>query len=431
MDFKAFKARKLEPLTETESISSFSSWKQNLEFHLASCNDFSEFIAPNTVWSPPSVLNRGLTDDAGTGANVKTAVQKAFVLEHMIGLIVSYCPETIRMEIQRKCTSLKWIWSRVRRHYGFNKSEVNFLKLATLKFRDGERYEGFFQRIMAHLYDNLLSVDSNLTFDGVLYNGNEDMSPSTERLAVFLWLHYIDERLPMYVARVYAHDLQTKSLKDMQPIISQNMESLLIELASQEDIKLAYTSGSNNSRNQSRFSRRSSNPNYNKRQTSSNTKICVFCKACKKPYTGHDVSNCWALARFNKTDIVDALMADVDYADSNDYPVDQFQNMSLPSGNCVQPTADPSTTHLANVSRVEVMKSPNFICHYREFPCRVTVDTGATSNIVSLGFVQSSGMPLNNNTNQGAKQLDGSRVKTCGEVDVVLNFGSDFDCTCY
>ena len=148
----------------------------------------------------------------------------------------------------------------------------------------------------------------------------------------------------------------------MQPIISQNMESLLIELASQEDIKLAYTSGSNNSRNQSRFSRRSSNPNYNKRQTSSNTKICVFCKACKKPYTGHDVSNCWALARFNKTDIVDALMADVDYADSNDYPVDQFQNMSLPSGNCVQPTADPSTTHLANVSRVEVMKSPNFIC---------------------------------------------------------------------
>ena len=215
MDFKAFKARKLEPLTETESISSFSSWKQNLEFHLASCNDFSEFIAPNTVWSPPSVLNRGLTDDAGTGANVKTAVQKAFVLEHMIGLIVSYCPETIRMEIQRKCTSLKWIWSRVRRHYGFNKSEVNFLKLATLKFRDGERYEGFFQRIMAHLYDNLLSVDSNLTFDGVLYNGNEDMSPSTERLAVFLWLHYIDERLPMYVARVYAHDLQTKSLKDI------------------------------------------------------------------------------------------------------------------------------------------------------------------------------------------------------------------------
>ena len=49
MDFKAFKARKLDPLTETETISSFTSWKQNLEFHLASVNDFSEYIAPNAT----------------------------------------------------------------------------------------------------------------------------------------------------------------------------------------------------------------------------------------------------------------------------------------------------------------------------------------------------------------------------------------------
>ena len=82
-----FKARKLEPLTENESISSFSSWKQNLEFHLASCNDFAEFIGPSSVWSQQSVVNRGLVD--GTGENAKTAVQKAFVLEHMIDCSIS------------------------------------------------------------------------------------------------------------------------------------------------------------------------------------------------------------------------------------------------------------------------------------------------------------------------------------------------------
>lgn len=228
MDFKTFKARKLEPLTEKESISSFASWKQNLEFHLASCNDFAIYISPTAEWSTAAVTNRGLTDDADTADKGKTAVQKAFILEHMIGLIVSYCPETIRIEIQRKCTSLKWIWARVRRHYGFNKSEVNFLKLSTIKFKEGERYEAFFQRIMAHLYDNLLSSDSNLTFDGEPYRTNEEMSPSTERLAVYLWLHFIDDRLPMYVARVYAHDLQTKSLKDMQPIISQSSTKCLL-----------------------------------------------------------------------------------------------------------------------------------------------------------------------------------------------------------
>lgn len=422
MDFKAFKARKLEPLTERETISSFSSWKQNLEFHLASCNDFAQFISPSAVWAPAATPHRGLADDdKETG---KTAVQKAFILEHMIGLIASYCPETIRIEVQRKCTSLKWIWSRVRRHYGFNKSEVNFLKLATVKFREGERYEAFFQRIMAHLYDNLLSSDSNLTFDGVTYNSTEEMSPTTERLAVFLWLHYIDERLPMYVSRVYAHDLQSQSLKDMQPIISQNMETLLIELAAQEDIKLAYSS-SGNGRQRQRFPPRQSpsSSNFRNRRQSNSPKSCAFCKACKKPHTGHDVSTCWALARFNKGEIVNALCVDVEDEDDVDFESEKLQEFHISSNHCIQSTG-PVNTDLAHVSRVEVMKSPNFVCYYNNTPCKVTVDTGAQSNVVSLGFVQSAGMPLST-TNQGAKQLDGSHVKTCGEVDVFLTFGKE------
>ena len=51
------------------------------------------------------------------------------------------------------------------------------------------------------------------------------------------------------------------------------------------------------------------------------------------------------------------------------------------------------------------------------------MDTGATSNIISLRTVKACGMKLVN-TSQGARQLDGSQVKTCGEVDVVMNFGT-------
>ena len=67
MDLKAFKARKLEPLTERETISSFASWKQNLEFHLASCNDFAQFIAPNAVWSTQSSTNRAWCSNHNSG----------------------------------------------------------------------------------------------------------------------------------------------------------------------------------------------------------------------------------------------------------------------------------------------------------------------------------------------------------------------------
>ena len=67
------------------------------------------------------------------------------------------------------------------------------------------------------------------------------MSPTTERLAVYLWLNLIDERLPAYVSRVFAHDLQTKSLKDIQPQICSAMDSLSLELNAQEDIQVHYS----------------------------------------------------------------------------------------------------------------------------------------------------------------------------------------------
>ena len=143
MSFKNFKARKINVLTENETISSVNSWILNVEFHLASCSEFSPFIDANFTWRSKSVLNRGLSDDSA-GANRKTAAQKCILLNQMIGLIISYCPETIRFEIERKATSLKWIWQRVRRHFGFAKSESHFLKIAGLQLNQGERYESFY-----------------------------------------------------------------------------------------------------------------------------------------------------------------------------------------------------------------------------------------------------------------------------------------------
>ena len=69
---KTFKARKLEELTENETISSFTSWKENVEFHLAGCHSFARFLDPKFEWSPASVTNRGLTDDA-QGADKKNS----------------------------------------------------------------------------------------------------------------------------------------------------------------------------------------------------------------------------------------------------------------------------------------------------------------------------------------------------------------------
>ena len=75
-----------------------------------------------------------------------------------------------------------------------------------------------------YVADNLLTAASELLHDGVAPTEDEALSSTTERLAVYLWLFLIDARLPAYVARVYAHDLQFKTLKDIRPQLSQSME---------------------------------------------------------------------------------------------------------------------------------------------------------------------------------------------------------------
>ena len=171
-------------------------------------------------------------------AQRKTAAQKNAVLEHMLSIIGQYAPSLIRSDIINKSTSLPWIWQRIRRHYGLRQSEVNFLSIYKIKRVEGERYETLYQRLISHIEDNLLTTASGIVHDGEAITQNEEISPSCERLIVYLWLSLIGNRLPAYVSRVYAHDLQSRSLKDVQPQICQAMDSLLAELNAQEEVQI-------------------------------------------------------------------------------------------------------------------------------------------------------------------------------------------------
>jgi len=118
----------------------------------------------------------------------------------MLGLVAQFAPSLLRNEIIKRSTNLAWIWQRIRRHFNFLQSEVNFLNLTNISRKPDERYEKFYQRIVAHIEDKLLTVASGLRHDGALPTVDEAMSPTTERLAVYLWLSLIDNRLPTYVS---------------------------------------------------------------------------------------------------------------------------------------------------------------------------------------------------------------------------------------
>ena len=134
----SFRPPKQWVLQETETITSFANWQSNINYHLSLNNDFATYIEPTFTWRKASSPNRGLTPDATEAVNAKTAAQKNAVLEQMLGLIAQFAPSLLRNDIVKKSTSLKWIWQRIRQHYSFRQSEVNFLNIHKIMLVDGE-----------------------------------------------------------------------------------------------------------------------------------------------------------------------------------------------------------------------------------------------------------------------------------------------------
>ena len=147
----SFRPPKQWVLTDKETITSFASWQSNILYHLSLNNEFAIFLDEGFTWQKKSTTNRGLVADGDAVAanDRKTAAQKNIHLERMLGLIAQFAPSLLRNDIIRKSTSLDWIWKRIRKHYSFQQSEVNFLRLSTIKKEPDERYETLFQRISA------------------------------------------------------------------------------------------------------------------------------------------------------------------------------------------------------------------------------------------------------------------------------------------
>ncbi len=146
-------------LTEEESFSSFTTWQQNLVYLLTQDKNFRPFLLKDATWNKesPTAPNRGFTDD-----DEFSAVQKSSNLYQMLGLVAQWVPHYLCTDIVKNSTSMPSIWQIIRKYYGFQQSETQFMKFATIVWEDGERPERLYQRIIAHLQDNLLVQDSSL-----------------------------------------------------------------------------------------------------------------------------------------------------------------------------------------------------------------------------------------------------------------------------
>ena len=416
-----FKPPKVKELTEKETITSFDSWLSNLLYHLSLNNEFAPYLEGE--WAPKSTANHGFIDD--TEAAVpdvrfrKTAVQKSILLDRMLGLIAQFAPSLLRKEILNRATSLSWIWNRIRRYYSFSKSEVNFLKLSAIKLEEDERYETLFQRIVAHLDDNLLTAGSTLNHDGVVPTEDELLSPTAERLAVYLWLVIIDKRLPAYISREYAHQLQTMTLKDIQPRLAENMESILQSVSAAEDIQVNY-----NRSNRYNPGRKPS-VSFKDKPTPTPRKVCILCRASGRPHVGHDASNCWFTSKHEKQQFTRALLVELDALEA-DTPNDTSESAETSISFVTREVAIPPTTDQqpptpSVIRKVQSAPSPIMYAFCGHTPCQVLLDSGAMSSLVSKSFLKRAGVDTKP-TNHFANGANKKPIELQGEVHLTIQF---------
>ena len=229
-------------LTKTETLNSFTNWKENLLYILSLDNNFAPFLVDGVTWLKKSTVTptRGFTDDANTipEAQRRTAVQKCAHLELMLGQIANYATIISRNTIVKSSTSLTNIWTKIREHYGFQTTGSRFLDLTQIRLLTDECPEDLYQRLVSCFDDNLVTADSGLAHHGARVLVDEEMTPSIENVIVLLWLERIHPGLPGLVKQRYGAELRNKPLASIKPEIPQALDALLSELQSVEETRI-------------------------------------------------------------------------------------------------------------------------------------------------------------------------------------------------
>lgn len=155
----------------------------------------------------------------------------------MLGQIANFCPVIFRNVIVKNSTSLEQIWQSIRLNFGFQSSGAHFLDFNDIHLRSDERPEDLYQRLLAFIDDNLIKREGGITHHGVNLDKDEEMSPTVEYLIVLTWLRLINPSLPQLVKQRYGTELRVRTLASIKPEIYQAQPSLLEEIRNKEDAR--------------------------------------------------------------------------------------------------------------------------------------------------------------------------------------------------
>lgn len=246
-------------------------------------------------------------------------------------------------------------------------SVPHFIDFSAIRLEPSERPEDLYQRLMPFVDDNLLRKDSGISHMGVAVTDDEELTPSLENFVVLTWLLLVHADLPKLVKQRYGTELRSRTLASIKPEISQALDSLLDEVQASEDAKAMLAAVSELPK-----------------------KCCPLCKEAKRP-DSHSLSKCPFLPPHDKSYMAKSRQVLGEHED------DVVASLTL-------------------VQCVLVKQSPYLDAFHDHLPVRLTIDSGATGNMVRASCATRLGITITSST-QSAHQADGSSpLKVLGEI---------------
>ena len=404
----SYRAPKQWALASDATVNQYEAWKNNLLFTLSLDSINAMFLKDGASWGKATKANpnRGFTDDDETVDATKrlTASQKATGLNLMLGQIGSYSPFN-RSTIVKQSTSLNDVWKAIRLHYGFQANGARTLDLADMVLNPGERPEELYQRLLAFVDDNLMKADGGVKHLNAVITEDEETTPTLENFVVVWWLKILHKDLPKLVKQRYGTELRTNSVASIKGEISGALDSLLEEIQTTQDSKVL----------------RSVILPYKQKSASNRVfKECPLCKQAGRTPTDHYLTVCKHLPERDRKFLSKSRTVQVESEEEDEEEEDnetlQHRRVSVDQ----EEHSDENVSLIAR--RVPVIPSPFLDCFVKHFTVRVTVDSGATGNVMRHDVAKRLKLTIRKPT-QRSHQADGnSSLDVVGEVTVVLNF---------
>ena len=419
-----FAGQRHRKLDFVENAETFERWQANILYGLHSEPSYADFIGDDVTWCRKrDHAVGGLTADAADaeGHVARSAAQKNATLEEMIRMVCNYAPILNSKSILRNCTSLNFIWKKLRSHYQIEDSGANFLDFANITMGVNERPEDLYVSLDSFMENHLLKRGRKVQHDNLETAVDEVPTAMVDNLIVLTWLRLIHKDLPRFIKQKYATDLRTKTIFTIRPEISMSLDSLLDELKATQEVR-SMRADITEKVEAMRVG------NFKKEKTKYRDKgnkgkkdppfPCTLCDQNNCTPTNHYLSACPYMPEREKKRLLraNAVAMDEVYQEPDDDSDDSDED------------DNPDTTRYTlprgpRIARVTVIRSPTLPVRFGKSTTELLIDTGSESSLIHIDEARRLRLDIKPNTIQIPSTADFTEMDVAGEARAVFSRG--------